>query len=40
MVHGELIFKDGTKYIGGIKNGHFHGKGSIKTPDREIEGEF
>jgi hypothetical protein len=40
MVHGELIYKTGTKYVGEIKNGKFHGKGSIKTPDREIEGEF
>jgi hypothetical protein len=39
-VHGEAIDKDGAKYIGGFKNGKRHGKGSVKTPKQETEGEF
>ena len=40
MVQGELIYKDGGMYIGGFKNGKMHGKGSLKTPEYEIEGDF
>ena len=39
-MHGEAIEKDGAKYIGGFKNGKRHGKGSVKTPKQETEGEF
>ena len=40
IVHGEMIGKDGGKYIGGFKNWKRHGKGTMKYPDQEIEGEF
>ena len=40
MVHGEMIYKDGSKYIGGFKNGKWSGKGTIKTSSQEIDGDF
>ena len=40
MVHGELIDKDGHKYIGGFKNGNIHGKGILKHRKVEFEGEY
>ena len=40
MVHGEMIYKEGAKYIGGFKNGKMSGQGSLKTSSLEIDGEF
>jgi hypothetical protein len=31
MVHGEVILKEGAKYIGGFKKGKMSGKGTLKT---------
>jgi hypothetical protein len=35
-----MILKNGARYIGGFKNSKMHGKGSLKTPELEIEGEY
>ena len=40
MVHGEMIYKEGAKYIGGFKNGKMSGQGSLKTSSQEIDGDF
>ena len=40
MVHGEVIFKEGAKYIGGFKKGKMSGKGTLKTSKQEIYGDF
>jgi hypothetical protein len=35
-----MILKNGGRYIGGFKNSKPHGKGSLKIPELEIEGDF
>jgi hypothetical protein len=40
MVCGEMIYKEGEKYIGGFKNGKMSGKGSLKASSQEIDGDF